>query len=82
MLSAPTAAPERSPRLLAAITLFVLFIIQLPFQQPAVRYALSALYSLLALVFFVIYGRHLISHLRVTLLRAPAPPDDGGQAAP
>ncbi|HMZ12181.1 MAG TPA: type IV pili methyl-accepting chemotaxis transducer N-terminal domain-containing protein, partial [Plasticicumulans sp.] len=25
MLSAPTAAPERSPRLLAAITLFVLF---------------------------------------------------------
>lgn len=53
-----------------AITLFVLFIIQLPFQQPEVRYALSGLYAILALAFFAIYGRHLGSHLRLTFRRS------------
>lgn len=49
-----------------AITLFVLFIIQLPFQQPSVRYALSGLYAVLALVFLALYGRHMTAHLRLT----------------
>lgn len=49
-----------------AITLFVLFIIQLPFQQPEVRYAISGLYAILALLFLGIYGRHMGAHLRLT----------------
>lgn len=57
-----------------AITLFVLFIIQLPFQQPSVRYALSGLYALLALIFMGIYGRHMAAHLRLTFGGNPAEP--------
>lgn len=55
-----------------AILLFVLFAVQLPFQQPEVRYALSGLYAVLALIFFVLYGRNLGRHVRLTFLRSSA----------
>ena len=63
-----------------AITLFVLFIVQLPFQQPEVRYALSGLYALLAVVFLGIYGRHMGAHLRLTFIPRAGTPADSAAA--
>lgn len=64
-----------------AILLFVLFIVQLPFQQPGVRYALSGLYAVLALVFLVLYGRHVGEHLRLTFRRGTPSSDAAKQKA-
>ncbi len=52
-----------------AVLLLALFLVQLPFPQPSVRYGLSALYVVLALVLFVHYRRFLPVHLRLTLRR-------------
>lgn len=57
-----------------AILLLVLFLVQLPFTHPEVRYALSLLYVALAACFFAIYARHIGRHLRLAFdLRRPEP---------
>ena len=65
-----------------AITLFVLFIVQLPFQQPSVRYALSGMYAALALIFLALYGRHMAAHLRLTFGGGGAAVDRDDQPSP
>jgi cation:H+ antiporter len=51
-----------------AILLLVLFMVQLPFTQAEVRYALSLMYVILAACFFVVYWRHIPGHLRLTFI--------------
>ena len=65
-----------------AITLFVLFIVQLPFQQPSVRYALSGMYAALALIFLALYGRHMAAHLRLTFGGGGGSTEGSDQPAP
>ena len=63
-----------------AIILLVLFVVQLPFTHPEVRYALSLIYVVLAVCFFAIYARHVGKHLKTTFLRRPdsdPPPAEG-----
>jgi cation:H+ antiporter len=48
-----------------AIVLLVLFLVQLPFTHPQVRYSLSLMYVVMAVCFFAIYARHIRAHLRL-----------------
>jgi len=47
-----------------AIVLLVLFLVQLPFPQANVRYGLSILYVLLAVLLFLRYARFVPGHIR------------------
>lgn len=58
-----------------ALTLLILFLIQLPFTQQSVRYGMSALYGVLGLFFLVRYARYAGQHLRLTFdFSKPEPP--------
>ncbi len=48
-----------------AIVLLVLFLVQLPFPQASVRYGLSLLYVLLAILLFIRYARYVPGHIRL-----------------
>ncbi len=67
-----------------AVLLLVLFLVQLPFTRPEVRYALSLIYVVLALCLFVVYRRHIGGHLRLAFnLKRPDPSSpDLGSAEP
>lgn len=59
-----------------AILLLVLFLVQLPFTHPEVRYMLSLMYVVLAVVFFAIYARHVRRHIKLAFtFRRPGPQD-------
>lgn len=58
-----------------AILLLVLFLVQLPFTHPEVRYALSLIYVVLAITFFAIYARHLRKHIKLAFSRGNADPE-------
>lgn len=66
-----------------AILLLALFLVQLPFTQAEVRYALSLMYVILALAFFIVYWRHIPRHLKLAFdpARPDAPPDRSGEAS-
>ena len=49
-----------------AVVLLLLFLVQLPFPQANVRYGLSLLYVLLAILLFIRYARYVPQHLRLT----------------
>jgi cation:H+ antiporter len=57
-----------------AVLLLVLFLVQLPFTQPEVRYALSLIYVGLALCLFVVYRKYIGGHLKLAFnLSRPDP---------
>ena len=49
-----------------AIVLLLLFLVQLPFPQANVRYGLSMLYVLIAILLFIRYARYVPQHIRLT----------------
>jgi cation:H+ antiporter len=53
-----------------AVVLLLLFLIQLPFPQANVRYGLSALYLVLAVLLFIRYARHVPGHIRFALSKS------------
>jgi cation:H+ antiporter len=62
-----------------AILLLVLFLVQLPFTHPEVRYSLSLMYVVLAACFLAVYARHIPKHVRLAFdLRRPQPAGESG----
>jgi hypothetical protein len=55
-----------------AIVLLVLFLVQLPFPQANVRYGLSLLYLLLAVLLFLRYARFVPGHIRQAFRKGSA----------